>query len=57
MNGHQLFDLEKIKDLTNPIEELQGNVFELENNYAKFFDFRLEIFQFPLFSSDLFSVF
>ena len=36
MNGHQLFDLEKIKDLTNPIEELQGNVFELENNYAKF---------------------
>ena len=40
MNGHQLFDLEKIKDLTNPIEELQGNVFELENNYAKFNEYK-----------------
>lgn len=40
MNEHQIFDLEKIKDLTNPIEELQGNVFELENNYAKFNEYK-----------------
>lgn len=40
MNGQQLFNLEKIKDLTSPIEELQGNVFELENNYAKFNEYK-----------------
>ena len=40
MNEHQIFDLEKIKDLTNPIEELQGNVFELENNYTKFNEYK-----------------
>ena len=36
MNKHQIFDLEKIKNLTTPIEELQGNVFELENNYTEY---------------------
>ena len=36
MNGEQLFDLEKIKEITNPIEGLQGNLFELEENHGKF---------------------
>ncbi len=36
MNEQQIFNLEKIKEITNPIEELQGNIFELENNYQQF---------------------
>ena len=40
MNGQQIFDLEKIKDLTSPIAELQGNVFELEHNYTKFNEYK-----------------
>lgn len=52
MNGHQLFDLEKIKDLTNPIEELQGNVFELENNYAKFNEYKKNEISGLLFNKD-----
>ncbi|MFX1337676.1 MAG: hypothetical protein ACFFDK_03620 [Promethearchaeota archaeon] len=36
MNKPQIFDLEKIKELTNPIEELQGNVFEFQNNFTNY---------------------
>ena len=55
MNGHQLFNSEKIKEVTNPIEYLQGNLSNLEIIYRSFIenkgivdtindkDFRLDI--------------
>ncbi len=55
MNGHQLFDIEKINEVTNPLEYLQGNLSNLEIIYRSFIenkgmvdtindkDFRLDI--------------
>jgi hypothetical protein len=40
MSKQQIFNLEKIKELTSPIEELQGYVFELENTFAKFNEYK-----------------
>jgi len=36
MNGHQLFNIEKIKEATNPIESLQGNLSNLEYVFNSF---------------------
>ncbi len=38
MNGHQLFNIEKINEVTNPIEYLQGNLSNLEFIYKSFIE-------------------
>ena len=35
---HQLYNLEKIKEITTPIEILQGNLNKLENIYKDFIE-------------------
>jgi hypothetical protein len=43
MDKTLLFDLEKIKEITNPIEELQGKLNNLEEDYNKFIFLNKEI--------------
>jgi hypothetical protein len=38
MNGHQLFNIEKINEVTNPIEYLQGKLSNLEFIYKSFIE-------------------
>ncbi len=43
MNSEQIFDLEKIKEITSPIEELQGRLFGFEDNIDKFIKYKNDI--------------
>ena len=43
MNSEQIFDLEKIKEITSPIEELQGRLFEFVDNIDNYIKYKKNI--------------
>ncbi|TFG27171.1 MAG: hypothetical protein EU532_08075 [Promethearchaeota archaeon] len=45
MSKQEIFDLEKIKEIINPIEEIQGNLFEFEDNFNNFIKYKEEKFK------------
>ncbi|MHA1436598.1 MAG: hypothetical protein ACTSPD_03400 [Promethearchaeota archaeon] len=40
MIGHQLFNLEKIKEISSPINKLQGKIYTLEDLYEKVIEYK-----------------